>query len=822
MILESVRLQNIRSYLNETVRFPEGTVLISGDIGCGKSTILLAIEFALFGILRGSLDGSNLLRNGKSTGSVELFLAIEGKKVIIKRNLKRQNGEVRQDNGYIVVDGIKTDGTAIELKSTVLDLLGYPPGLITKSKALIYRYTVYTPQEEMKKILFDDKEARLDVLRRVFAIDKYKRIRENSQFVIKEIKDRLKLLNGLIEGSAAKESRHEKLLKDAESLTKSISELEPKLASAKKALQDCTEFVDQLEVKKARHSELATAIKVNESKLKASQDSMQKLSSRQTKLAADIAEIENSAKQYASEEVADSQQIRKQAAEMEAEYTILVQKHARAKEHISSITERLAEYSLELEQLTECRKRIEARGAKAAAIQHQISGKPTLTKELESLRSSVSKLEQDIASRRALENESRQLVSQVSSLVKCPLCLQEVNSGHKHTITANEQEKMSLLGKELSTLEPELASQKKRLGSCQQELESLQKQELELRAISAEINALSQEQQRLEQNQQLTNQLKEQLATQESEAKALAAKIASRELELAAIKKSLEKLTEQEARARERKMLLARLAEMQKELQDAKQEQGSISAECKKLEVMLIEARQQLVLYASLEQDHASAKKALAEARQSEQQLLLSQAKLMQEQKALGEAISEQKKELDAIKITKGSISHDQKLLHWMDSFFVPLVASIERQVMLGVYREFNEFFQQWFELLIEDENVNARLDDDFTPVIEQNGYETSIENLSGGEKTSCALAYRLALNKVINDMISSVKTKDVIILDEPTDGFSTEQLEKVRDVIDQLGMRQIILVSHEAKIESFVQNVIRISKQEHTSRVLS
>ena len=59
-----------------------------------------------------------------------------------------------------------------------------------------------------------------------------------------------------------------------------------------------------------------------------------------------------------------------------------------------------------------------------------------------------------------------------------------------------------------------------------------------------------------------------------------------------------------------------------------------------------------------------------------------------------------------------------------------------------------------------------------------------------------------------------------MIILDEPTDGFSSEQLDKMREVIEQLGMKQIIIVSHEGKIESFVQHVIRISKEGHVSSV--
>ncbi len=37
----------IRSYVDETIEFTDSSILLTGDIGCGKSTVLLAAEFAL-------------------------------------------------------------------------------------------------------------------------------------------------------------------------------------------------------------------------------------------------------------------------------------------------------------------------------------------------------------------------------------------------------------------------------------------------------------------------------------------------------------------------------------------------------------------------------------------------------------------------------------------------------------------------------------------------------------------------------------------------------------------------------------------------------
>lgn len=81
MILKNITLENIRSYKNKTViDFPYGRTLFQGDIGSGKSTILSAVEFALFGL--GDIDANHLLRVGATTGSV--FLEFESNKAALQ------------------------------------------------------------------------------------------------------------------------------------------------------------------------------------------------------------------------------------------------------------------------------------------------------------------------------------------------------------------------------------------------------------------------------------------------------------------------------------------------------------------------------------------------------------------------------------------------------------------------------------------------------------------------------------------------------------------------------------------------------------------
>ena len=85
MKLLSIELDNIRSYRHQKVDFRDGISLFEGDIGSGKSSILNAIEFALFGL--GDLRGSHIIRVGENEAKVILDLEINGRPYVFGRTL---------------------------------------------------------------------------------------------------------------------------------------------------------------------------------------------------------------------------------------------------------------------------------------------------------------------------------------------------------------------------------------------------------------------------------------------------------------------------------------------------------------------------------------------------------------------------------------------------------------------------------------------------------------------------------------------------------------------------------------------------------------
>ncbi len=196
MLLKKITLNNIRSYKKQEVEFPEGSTLLSGDIGSGKTSILLGIEFALFGLQPGQ-KGTSLLKNGESSGGVVIEFEVDEDNIIVERNLKRGKG-ITQDYCAITINGIKQEIAVTELKDKILDLLNYPKEF-AKKQNLLYKFTVYTPQEEMKQIILQDPETRVNTLRHVFGIDKYKRVLENLSILISKLREEKKVKQALTE-----------------------------------------------------------------------------------------------------------------------------------------------------------------------------------------------------------------------------------------------------------------------------------------------------------------------------------------------------------------------------------------------------------------------------------------------------------------------------------------------------------------------------------------------------------------------------------------------------------------------------------------------
>ena len=816
MILEYADLSNIRSYARQRIDFPKGSVLLSGDIGAGKSTILLAIEFALFGARRTDLSGEALLRNGAKEGSVELAFSIEGKRILVKRTLKRGNAGVSQEAGYMIIDGKKQDATAIELKSVMLNLLGYPKDLVTKSKDLIYRFTVFTPQEEMKKILFDDAEHRLDTLRKVFGIDKYKRIEENSAIITRSLRERVKEYSGMTYDLEDKK----RLLEGAKITSK---EAEQKLLSLAPALEKVKAFraekaaqLNAVEQQMRILADLRKEQSVIAARMKDKHVLLQRSVNEERIAIASGAELQSRMSLLSQQKIVlSAAQIEKDISEKDQKLRALMQKSSMLSERIRSSEKRIVELGKEIAVKSDLSQKFAAKKEKLSRLQEQLQVKNALLSQKESAEAESWKNGLEIREIEVKLSESSGRASGVLSLIICPTCDQEVKEEHKHNVAEKKEKTERELNERLQSLILSRTEKEKALRAVRERLDLLSILEREEAAarqsvkeqerIISELSVLSGQHRSLE--QALAADRAESASLQSQDTSALAREIDNDREILKRMKEHVlleESLNDKQKRVAE---LRAAVSQLQTEIASHERELAEIIIKISPL----IASEQSYSLY---KQQHE-------QAWNDEKAKELEDARLRKECEACQRIQGTLEGEVAQKESLKQKAQSLKQLQDWLSSHFSELMNVMEKHVLSNVHSEFSSLFRKWTDLLLNDESFAITLDKEFNPLVEQNGYDIDAAHLSGGEKTAVALAYRLALNKVINDVVSTIRTKDLIILDEPTDGFSSEQLDKVKEVIEELGIGQVIIVSHEQKVESFVQHVIHVEKQGHESRVV-
>ncbi len=94
-------------------------------------------------------------------------------------------------------------------------------------------------------------------------------------------------------------------------------------------------------------------------------------------------------------------------------------------------------------------------------------------------------------------------------------------------------------------------------------------------------------------------------------------------------------------------------------------------------------------------------------------------------------------------------------------------------------------------------------------------GRKRTFAQLSGGEQMAAALAVRLALLKEVSEI-------DVAFFDEPTANLDDHRRDNLaRQVLDVKGFSQLFVISHDDTFEQDTDNVVRLLKENGTSRVL-
>lgn len=853
MIIKKIEITNIRSYKEKTtIELPMGRILFQGDIGSGKSTILSAIEFALFGL--GDIDANHLLRIGESKGSVLLEFESGGKSYNVFRSLLRRGNKIFQEEGYLYEDGVKNSYSVGELKSKILSIIGINERTQTKTTSTIYRFAIYTPQEMMKNVLTSNNERRVEILRRAFGIEEYSIAKKNAEKFSSWIRTVTRIKKSMTNDLSNYSKELENIQFITESLKDEIDYIKDSIVSKNDELQSILKNMLETRQKKEKIIQAESSIMHIQSTLDRNSKIREDINLELGKLKNELNDIYESEKIVTELSPKYQDYLQKREAlvdvtEQASQYDKLLldkvklesnirNEHEMFSANIKTLDSELEELALELQKINDETENLDNLKKEEILIKSNIDDSADFQTDFDYVSDNLSNIKSEMIS---ITNELSKQKTELDSVLHlrqdavCPYCKQKLNKQHIMEMEKKFLQSKDLLENKLDKFEKDLEENQVKKNELVNNMKQAESKKSELQKIQIQIARLNAVLKNREQiifkiNEKTTNKKLIQTKLQGSyfvEKTKKLDELENRLLETYSYKERYDSLSKL-VNAYQKTNLDSTYAEhsnliksKQRKIEDKKIKEKSLLELDDEVFVLSTKLDKMKTIFQDREEVENNLKNLESDKELHENELMKMKENLAMrktEHDSNLKQIESFNKKIDELKESVDKIIFTDQIGAWLIHHFIPSLEQIESQVLISVKEEFNKLFQKWFYLLIEVGDIDVEIDEFFTPIVNQSGYRLEVDSLSGGEKTSIALAYRLALNEIIRRMI--MLEDNLLILDEPTDGFSKEQLVQIKYVLEELSAAQVIVVSHEKELEGFVETIFRVVKESEKSQV--
>jgi DNA repair protein SbcC/Rad50 len=833
MQIAHVGIRNLRSYRSADLELGPGTTLLTGDIGSGKTSLLYAVEMALFGFAE--VDPGYLIRHGAKDAEVELTLTDGTHRWELRRRFVRRARKGRDifeptDNS-LVTDGHRATYSATELRRRTIELLGFPDNPNPRAHSDVWRWAVYLAQERMRDVLDPDVDARMETVRKALGVEQYRLAGENARVLARSLQDRADDLADQVtrhrdvEEEMALRRREEALAREQ---IAALEKREQSLREEQKAARVALDEADVLRraVESAREAVAHQEHLALELRRSIEQDQAAQLAARErlTRLEADRAAESvavlpidetvdvsgplRSRREELLRQLGDLETLRGQASGVEEQLVQAAEQERELKARNAATLDQLALAREERSQVASMEpvKEPQAPDARSPA---QLSAERNQLEEAR--RTSDRRLA-------TAATELRELAELVQQGV-CPRCHRPVEASEFEThrqeqeaLVAQLQHEVDSATNAIQTAEAgafvhlEFERNHERWEQLEARRRDLRERETSLQTIAAE------EQERVKRH-----------TAQRAALESRRLELSGRLMEVERVREELVRadvqLVEAEERARASAARRERLAALERQIPEVQAEislRGRSAAErmgrAEEVQRAIEEGRNRLRDSAGVE-DRWKVERRRADELGRTLEALLKEASGPRGRLAESSArLDELNRRLRERLALEQQVTHLRSLSEWIDSEFRNAMVELERRRLQQGRHQFERRFAQYFAALVEDPALSARVDETFAPWVDIGGQPTPAEALSGGERTALALAYRLALGRTVRD--AGRLTLETLILDEPTDGFSQEQTLRMGDLLEELGLPQVILVSHERQLEGIADRVVRIRKQ--------
>ena len=880
-----VRLQNFKCYEDAELRLDTGVTVIHGLNGSGKSSLLEACFFALYGSKALDTTLDEVVTLGAEETVVELWFTHASESYHVRRRIRVSNGDARTAECVLEGPGGTTEG-AMDVRNRIVSLLRMD------SEAFVN--CAYVRQGEVNKLINASPATRQDMLDDLLQLGKLEeyrerasdarvgigRVRDDKRGALSEVETQLeeKESQNLHERHSALETklgeiesdieRYESNRADAEETRENavsvIEEYEEKQKELANVEEDIETLRERIQETEREREQLVTRASECQERLRDARERREELldavaldgetdesdSDHDATLAEDVSERIETLRSERDDITETIRELSVRKAEHDNEVSRLTEQA----DELESTAESKREQATELkETVADSRKLLETKREQLAEIAAEIEEKratfeesPVEFGEAEDHREDVARTLADIRQERTalqtdVKNERERLEEAQTLLAegKCPECGQPVEDSPHVAGIDERKEHIEALESKLESVEEREREHETELEAARElveresTVEKLDSDRKNLRQLLDERESALEE--RASQREQLLEEADE--CEKKAREKRDAAEQTSEKVD--ETKQEIASCNQQKAEHQDQLQTLETLANVLEEINSLEEKHETLQRQREeKTEVnderreRLAEKRtrrnelQEMFDEGRIEQAREQKQRAeeyLEQVEKTLSELEAKRGKLQGKRGAIANEIAamrELRERRESLTETVENLESLYTEAERLEEMYGTLRAELRQRNIESLERMLNETFELVYE---NDTYSRLEIDGEYRlTVYQKDGEELDPEQLSGGERALFNLSLRCAIYQLLAEGIEGTAPMPPLILDEPTvflDSGHVSQLVELIGAMYDLGVEQILVVSHDDELVAAADDLVTVTKNPITNR---
>ena len=790
MIIKNLKLQNYRRFSQLDIEFPENLIGIIGRNGSGKSTIIEAIGWVLYGNTIARSEKQEIRSQFEETNpcSVEMVFNYGGHEYKIIRTLKGKNAI---SEAAVYRDG-NSEPEAVQdrgVNQFIEELL--------KLDRQSFITSVYARQKDLAALSSMKPEERRKNINRLINIDLIDKAREK---VRRDKNDKLKTVEGI-----SKALKDEKVLAETEKSV--LSQLKDKEKEEKKLKVSVEKETKQLSLVKEKlgtqektrdvFAHWSKEIAKGESRLKENIESKNRLEK-------EFGDIKRAEKELAQleKELVDFDSIKERNEQLNKAATLFSKLEGKRKnlEILSDSIKKEKTKHNELEQSAELLEQ----------TNQQLADNVAQTEELENNISALEEQLKKVHSEKSLctvkGKEAKQKLEKIEELGsegECPICTQTLGNHYDH-VSENFQAEIEKLRTDYKKFDTEEKQLKIEADQKKQELSNLRKTNVELNRKQSKAQeaatALIRSQESIDNFSKQINKIEQEIAGYGD--------VSYDETEHITIKDKYENLLTVKTKSVQLSERVSRKISVQSEIQKIEKNMAETNAELaefiKKQKDLNFDENEYLESKNNVEEQTRE----LDKVRETFSTLREELAGLKKEKEQIEQQIKEQENLRNEIKNEKEQIDYLTALDDHFGKFRLDLASRIRPLIAHRASELLSITTTSRYNLLHLDEDYNIQIYDGNQPF--------GIERFSGGEQDLANLCLRIAISQVVAERSGGAPI-NFVVLDEIFGSQDVERRDLILNALGQLSnqFRQIFIITHIEQIRDMLPVIIEVVQKD-------